>query len=600
MQNLWAEIRRRNLHRVTAGYAVVAWVLFQGAGVVFPAFHMPDWALQLLVILLIVGLPIVWVTLWLAHPAPLSAAGTPTPAPLHHTEWTLIGLLGLVLIASLSEFGYSQLYGGSPSTTSALGPQDASIAVLAFNNMSDDPKNEYFSDGISEELLNDLAQVQGLRVAGRTSSFSFKGKEVTIEDIGKALNVHTVLEGSVQRVGNRVRITAQLINAANDFHIWSQTYDREIADIFAVEDEISHTITHELTGRLLPTKEADQALPKKAKINPNAYTAYLQGRFYMNKRNKDDMLRSVELFKLAIGLEPDYADAHASLGLAYGLLYLNGQRRDTLQASKDETATALRLDPDDMVATLNKAQIAAAMWNWLEANAVYSNAVKRNPNDADAQHFYSSFLAELVLPDAAIALGRRAAALDPLAPIMQDNLGDFLYLSNRDGEAAIEYQAALTIDPNFVFALNGLCLVDANMGKLEEAKKILNGRLIAVDGENGPYTDFCRTFIAYRSGDLVELKRLATITAQHFASGDRPASFVAYPYALASDVDQAIQWFGKAYDERDTWFFYLICDPNLPAKLKADPQFKTFMQRPQIKDWQAARDRVSAELAAGK
>ena len=231
----------------------------------------------------------------------------------------------------------------------------------------------------------------------------------------------------------------------------------------------------------------------------------------MNKRNKDDMVRSIDLFKQAIELEPNYANAHASLGLAYGLLYLNGQRRDTLQASKDETATALRLDPDDMVATLNKAQIAAAMWNWLEANAVYSNAVKRNPNDADAQHFYSSFLAELVLPDAAIALGRRAATLDPLAPIMRDNLGDFLYLSNRDGEAAIEYQAALTIDPNFVFALNGLCLVDANMGKLEEAKKILNGRLIAVDGENGPYTDFCRTFIAYRSGDLVELKRLATI-----------------------------------------------------------------------------------------
>ncbi len=605
MQNLWAEIRRRNLHRVTAAYAVVAWVLVQGAGIAFPAFSLPSWSIKLLIILLIAGLPVVWAALWLAHPEASLTDGATHLTPLNRAEIVLIGLLGLVLIATLVEivlphFESTASRTIAPATTTPQATGEASIAVLAFNNMSDDPKNEYFSDGISEELLNDLAQVPGLRVAGRTSSFSFKGKSATIEDIGKTLNVHNVLEGSVQRAGNRVRITAQLINAANDFHIWSQTYDREIADIFALEDEISHTITHELTGRLLPGKASSNASPTKPKINPDAYTAYLQGRFYMNKRNKDDMLRAVDFLKQAIQLEPNYADAHASLGLTYGLLYGNGQRRDTLQAAKDETATALRLDPDNFQALLMKGNIARASWNWLEADTALRRATKLDPNDADAQHFYDGFLEELNFPEAALAQERRAVALDPLAPVIRLSIGDNLHLLNRNAEAAAEYQAALTIDPNFVFALSGLCLVDADMGKLDEAKKILSDRLIAVDGEDGPYTDFCRAIIAYRSGNLPELKRLATIAQQHYANGDMLASAVGWVYALAGDVDQAIQWNEKAFDERDPQLFSNIIDPDLPAKLKADPRWKAFMQRPLMKDWQAAHDRIATEFAASK
>lgn len=600
MQNLWAEIRRRNLHRVTAGYAVVAWVLFQGAGLALPAFGAPDWVFRVLVILLIVGLPIVWVTLWLAHPAPPAAGGTPIPTPLHHTEWTLIGLLGLVLIASLGELGYSQFHGRSPSTTSALGPQDASIAVLAFNNMSDDPKNEYFSDGISEELLNALAQVPGLRVAGRTSSFSFKGKSATIEDIGKALNVHTVLEGSVQHAGNRVRITAQLINATNDFHIWSQTYDREIADIFAVEDEISHTITHELTGRLLPTKEADQALPTKAKINPDAYTAYLQGRYFMNKRNKPDMDRAVHYLKQAIQLEPNYADAHASLGRAYALLYSNGQQRDALQFAKDETAAALRLDPDNFQALLTKGLIADGSWNWTEADITLRKAMQLNPNDADAQHFYSVFLSNLNLQEAAITVGRRAAALDPLSPIMREDLGEKFHALNRNEEAVTEYEASLTIDPNFEAALGWLCWTYADLGKIDAAKQILRDHIILEYGEQGLFTAASRAYIASASGDMPELKRLASTAAGLYASGQLP-SVVGLVFALAGDSDQAIYWLEKAYDDRDPLFFSVaINNPDLTAKLKANPRWTALMQRPLMKDWQVAHDHVAAELAAGK
>src|SRR5256885_2343935 len=306
MEQLWEEIRRRNLHRVTAAYAVVAWVLVQAAGLVFPAFGLPAWTLRLIIVLLIAALPILWAALWVGHP--VAERHNPAPTRLHRTEWTLIAMLALVLIASAGEFAWSQL-GGPDGAAPATRPTDASIAVLAFENMSDDPKNEFFSEGVSEELLNDLTQVRGLRVAGRTSSFSFRGKKVGIQEIGKTLHVRAVVEGSVRREGNRVRITAQLVNAADDYHIWSPTYDREIADIFAVQDEISRAITKELTGRLLGNGPAKQ--PVRAQIAPRAYTAFLKERFFLNRRNRDAMESAIDSFKQAIALKPDYAEAHA-------------------------------------------------------------------------------------------------------------------------------------------------------------------------------------------------------------------------------------------------------------------------------------------------
>ena len=608
MQNLWAEIRRRNLHRVTAAYAVVAWVLVQGAAIVFPAFSLPSWSIRLLIILLIAGLPVLWSGLWLAHPEPSAADDATRLTPLNRAEIVLIGLLGLVLIATLVELILPQFENTASRAVAPVPSQqpmaaEASIAVLAFNNMSGNPENEYFSDGISEELLNDLAQVPGLRVAARTSSFAFKGKSENIEDIAKILNVRTVLEGSVRREGDRVRITAQLINAANDYHIWSQTYDREIVDIFAVQDEIARAITHELTGRLLPNKSSGAAIPAKPKINPDAYTAYLQGRFFLNKRNNDDLLRAADFFKQAIQLEPNYADAHASLGRTYATLYLNGQRHDTLQAAKDETATALQLDPNHAQALLTRGQISQASWNWAEADSVLQRALDHNPNDADAHHLYAVFLNALDLHEAAVAQERRAAALDPLAPIHRSNIAFSLHYLNRYAEAAAEYKAALTLDPNFVYALDGLCQADADMGKIDEAKKILSDRLVSIErieGEEASTVDDCRIAIISRIGDLHELKRLATVAQRLYASGEMVASSVGFIYALAGDVDQAIHWYEKAYDDRDYALFFDITEPDLPAKLKADPRWAALMQRPLIKDWQAAHDRVAAELAAGK
>ena len=383
MWGLWQEVRRRNLHRVSAAYAVVAWVLVQAASIVFPTFGMPGWTLKLLIILLLVGLPVIWAVLW--HAIPLAERDADEDAPagrLRHSEVVLISLLGLVLLATLAEFIVPRLQtNGAPQVPHA-GVQDPSIAVLAFNNMSEERNNEYFSEGISEELLNDLTQVRGLRVAARTSSFSFQGKSVTIGEIGRTLHVRTVLEGSVRREGNRVRITAQLIDTQDGYHIWSQTYDREIADIFAVQDEISRAITRELTGRLLGRTPAQQS-----QIKPAVYTAYLQGRFFLNKRNRADMQRARTYFEQALSLDANYAEALASLALTDALLVTNGQDRKNLARAKREADAALRQTPDNFDALVSSSLVAEASWEWAAVQSIYKRLLARYPNTAEARHF---------------------------------------------------------------------------------------------------------------------------------------------------------------------------------------------------------------------
>jgi serine/threonine-protein kinase len=595
MQRLWEEIRQRNLHRVTAAYAVVAWVLVQAAGLLFPAFGIPDWALRLPVLLLIAALPVLWVALWLSHPEP--AHDEAKPSPLHHTEWTLIGLLALVTIVSVGEFAYSQFKGEASAAREAVTPQDASIAVLAFDNMSDDAKNEFFSEGISEELLNDLSQVRGLRVAGRTSSFSFKGKNAGIHEIGKALNVRTVLEGSVRREGNRVRITAQLINAADDTHIWSHEYDREISDIFAVQGEISRAITSELTGRLMGATPAKTGA--QPQINPQAYTAYLKGRFFLNKRNRDAMVNAVGFFKQAIALEPAYSIAHADLALAYALQISNGQRRDALDLAQAEAATAMRLAPDNFESILANAVVEQTSWKWSPANMDFQKLLARYPLNADVHHFYGVFLMDMHLPEGWLSEHRQAAALDPLSPVDQENIAEALHALGRNDEAIAAYQMAIAMDPDLVFTLAQLCVSYAEKGSVEQAKGILNERLIAVDGE-GNYTARCRTAIARQEpGATNTLRKLAQDAERGHAEGRVGASLVGLIYAQAGDGDTALKWFKTSVADRELKFFQNTCGRVLPDAFAADPRWISFMTGPDFQDWARVRTLVAGHGANG-
>ena len=339
MASVWAELRRRNVVKVAVAYAIVGWLLVEVASVVLPTFKAPEWIMQVFTFLVIVGFPLALILAWAFELTPEGIKREKdvdrSQSITHITRRKLDYLIIAVLVLALGFFAFDKFV-LDPSrdadlvqaTTEAIAEQAAeagkeeiankSIAVLAFTDLSPQGDQEYFSDGISEELLNVLAKIPGLRVAARTSSFQFKGQNRDIVDIGQQLNVALVLEGSVRKAGIQIRITAQLVDASNGFHLWSETYDRELANIFAVQDEIAAAIVGALSEHLgLDVAAAPRVI---AAVNTEAHEAYLRGRYLVVQHTRATIEGAVREYEKAIVLDPDYALAHAELAMAILLL----------------------------------------------------------------------------------------------------------------------------------------------------------------------------------------------------------------------------------------------------------------------------------------
>jgi len=486
----------------------------------------------------------------------------------------------------------TQPHATAPSPAEA---QTASIAVMPFVNMSGDPAKDYLGDGIAEEILNDLANTPNLRVAARTSSFSFKGKSADIGEIAHKLNVAAVLEGSVRLEGRRVRIVAQLIKAKDGFHLWSARYDRDFKDILAVQDTIARTIVGQLAQKLLPGSSASLAYraPSRTTIDPDAYTAYLQGRYAMNRSDAEDFLRAIGFFKQAVRLQPDFVAAHAYLANMYVALYSNGERRDTLGPGKEEIATTLRLDPENYIALLADAQVRALAWQWNDADAAMRRLLREHPNEADAHLYYAIFLQTIGLWEKSLAEFRRGAELQPLVPTFRDNIAFTLHVLGREREAVAEYKQELELDPSLVWGLAGLCGSYANIGKLGEAKQILSDRLIRNYGDDRN-TLYCASIIAYREHDRGQLQKIAQQSERLYARHALGTAWVTFPFAFLGDYVRAMDWLEKAYADKDYTLFYTIAEPDLPAGLKQTPRWHALMQRPAFQDIARVRAQILA------
>ncbi|MEO6138710.1 MAG: hypothetical protein ABIP11_08630, partial [Luteimonas sp.] len=297
MRAFWEQLKRRKVIRVAIGYCGLSWLLVQVASTLIPAFDIPIWTLRLLLLLLAIGFPFALMMSW------TYVATADGPRLESDVSSSPVAISNVVTRPTESTV-----------TLPAATPNPASIAVLPLVNMSSDKEQDYFSDGLSEELLNLLAQIPGLHVAGRTSSFSFKDKHATIAEIGSALNVATVLEGSVRKSGDRIRITAQLIKSQDGYHLWSQTYDRELTDIFEVQDEIAGAVVAALKLKLLPEQHPSHA--RHHVPSPAAHNHFLLGRQFLNRATVDGFQRAVVAYNKAVALEADYAAAFAGLALA--------------------------------------------------------------------------------------------------------------------------------------------------------------------------------------------------------------------------------------------------------------------------------------------
>src|SRR3989440_9346305 len=449
--NFFGELKRRNVYKVAVAYAIVGWLLVQVATQVLPFLEIPNWAIRLIIALVAIGFPIALVIAWAFEATPEGIKRTEdvdpasTPAPKKHA-WIFVVIIGAAFSVGLFFIGR---YTGR-NTASASELPAKSIAVLPFDNLSRDPDNAFFAEGVQDEILTRLAKVADLKVIARTSTQKFKSTPENLPDIAKQLGALNILEGSVQKVNDQVRVNVQLINAVTNAHLWAEIYDRKLTDIFAVESDIAKTIADQLQARL--TGSEKDAMSKKPTANPEAYDLYLKGRFFWNKRTSADLPKAVEYYNQAVAKDPNYALAYSGLADAYVLYpdYGVGAPDEFYPKAKEMAMKALSLEPS---LGAPHAALGAVYTNFdhdfTRAIAEFDRAIELDPNYATAHQWKTTALGAIGEFDRAIAGDRQAIALDPLSLIVNADLA-FNYLNaRRFDESIAQSRKTLEIDSNF-------------------------------------------------------------------------------------------------------------------------------------------------------
>jgi len=424
MKRVFAELKRRNVIRVAMFYVAGAWLVLQVADVLLEILDAPEGSLRLIAIVAALGFPLALIMAWAFEMTP---EGLKRESEVDRSAYDSaqanrrldVATITLLVVA-MTFLAWTQFADRDPRPPGMDGPRDLSIAVLPFVNMSVDPDNEYFSEGLSEELLNVLARIEDFRVAGRTSSFAFKGQQQDLRAIGERLSVANILEGSVRKQGNQIRVTAQLIDARTGYHLWSDTYDRQLDDVFAIQDEIATEVVKALRLTLLAGDQA--VIGQTAKGDVEAYNLYLRGQYHVRLRTREGLERALEEFQQAILIDPDYAPPYVGIAMVYALLDNYGYRGldETGELARRALERALALDPQSdeawAVRGLLLGQGPGAMQRQAEARAALDRAIEINPNNAFAHLWRTGTLA----PDLEAMRDslRRAYELDPLSPVI--------------------------------------------------------------------------------------------------------------------------------------------------------------------------------------
>jgi TolB-like protein/Tfp pilus assembly protein PilF len=433
------------------------------------------------------------------------------------------------------------------------------VAVLPFANMSGDPAKDYFSDGFSAELLNDLASDPRLFVAARTSAFAFRGRSADIAAIASTLHVHAIVEGSVREEGNRVRIDAELIDAQKGYDIWSAHYDRNLADILNVQDEVAHAVAFALTTRLLGDGPPRIA-PTHAPINADAYHRYLEARSLLDKRTNDGDANAVRLFKQVADVEPRFAPAYAGLGRAYvHMAQFHDQRADILAAAETSLKTALRIDPRNIEAMSERLLLSLMKWDWNQAADDARSLERLNSHSVYAMRGLGIYYGSLGFLEQESALMREATRLDPLSFVDLNNIAVVYYDRGEYVEAASAAVDALALRPDRPLTLFTLCAADVGMRYAKDAESLI-ARLSALhesDASRG-----CALKLAAAAGKTGEAHRIADAIAGRFPTFVFSEADVGAFYLAADDPTKALQWFERAYDKRDYDLFAYssLCD----------------------------------------
>ncbi len=600
MEQLLELARERKLDRVGATYAVVAWILVQAASIALPAFNAPPWGLRWLIVAAMIGFPLVLVLAWLNYGR--APAASSTAKPFEGKDWLLTGLIGLVAVLLIVQLAFDYRWhhvSASPENSSTPVVAASSIAVLPFANLSGDPKKVYFSDGIADQLISELARTPSLRVAARSSSFAFRGKDVDVKAIARALNVRAVLEGSVREDGKRVRIAAELVDAANGFQIWSESYDRNLTDILSLQDDIAHAITEAVAQRFLGHTVAANRAPKPRPIDPEAYKSYLQGQYYFAQRTKEGILRAIDLFTRTTALAPQYADGFAALADAHATAALDFQVPGAVPAALDAVNKALALDANNPTAIMARVTVELLQWRWRAAAADMRRLEQLHVNSAAVWHMRAIFFDYMGLAQFCGAAEEQAIKLDPLSFIDHYNLALYRMREGRFDEAARVAAQAWALQPGNPDLQQVNVQIALGKHDMKGAEQILS-RLIAQVGEDSPYTAAARFFILVAKKDYPAARKFVDSVAKRFPSSDITANDLGIAYALTDDMDKAMMWFRRAVDLHEAQFLPVTYTNPLPAEVYADPRWKALRAQPEVRDWEDARREIATEFQAGE
>jgi TolB-like protein/tetratricopeptide (TPR) repeat protein len=593
-RNFFTELKRRNVYKVAIAYAVVSWLLIQAASILFPTFDAPSWAMKVLVVVIMIGFLLALVLSWAFEITPEGIRReediSPNESIRKRTGRKIVGITIVVAVVAAGLFFFQLLRprltstGGSSATANAL--PEKSVAVLAFDNLSDDKGSEYFSDGISEELLTVLQKIPGLRVAARTSAFSFKGKNATAQEIGQKLGVAHLVEGSVRKAGDTVRIAARLTNAVSGDETWSENYTRNLKDVFAVQTELAQTIVERLRGQLTggvanPTTKAEiqaevRAAAKGGTENVEAHESYLQGRFFLHRHSEKETDQARVAFEHAAQLDPQFALAWAGLAQAhvwdsnYGTE--GGQKgfNAHLAAARESVERALSIEPDLPEALYPRAVIETNFdYNWKGAAETSRRALALAPQDP-ALLMEAGNLAQ-ARGELAQSLNffRRAVALDPVNAQARAFLANGLSNSGNQEEARAEYARVIELNASAPNSHAAIGLTYISEGKFEEA--VLAAQKDAAEWAR-LLTVSCARWGQKRipESDAV----LADLIAKF---GDTAAYQIAEVYAYRNDKARAFEWLERARQQRDAGLAGLRADILLP-NLHDDPRWDALLR----------------------
>ena len=582
--SFFAELKRRNVYKVAIAYIVGGWALSQGIAQVFPVFDIPNWVIRLIVLLIIIGLPIALVLAWMFELTPQGIKRTEdvdlvaaAQQPKKRT-WIFVVIIGALVSIGLFFLGR---YSASTRQSELPDLPTKSIAVLPFDNLSEDKGNAYFAEGVQDEILTRLAKVADLKVISRTSTQHFKSAPDNLPQIAKQLGVAHILEGSVQKANDQVRVNVQLINALTDAHLWADTYDRKLTDIFAVESEIAKSIADALQAKL--SRAAEHVLASRPTENPEAHELYLKGRYFWNRRTGANLQKAVEYFEQAIAKDPKYALAYSGLADCHVLLpvypELGTYPRDEMPKALAAAHKAVELDDSLAEAHTSLARALASDLQLSAAMSEFKRAIELNPSYATAHQWFGECLQSQGRVEEGLAELKRAQEVDPLSLVNNALVGFALDTVGKSNEAIAQLRRTIEMDPSFANTHGMLGNVLENQGQLKEA-------IVEYEKSNSLGADPIAAAQLARAYSLVGRKpeaqqlwdKLKALSERQYV----PAYSLALVQSAFGDKDEALRLLEKSYEDHAPFdsadLGWILIDHRLDS-LRSDPRFKKLIAR---------------------